>query len=76
MTRGTYTRQSVINPDGYHVTEHFLDGHCFAITEAKRTGALVHDPITIDDRRRKLACFHRLVQKGRHDMACYIYLIC
>ena len=74
----TYDRKSVVFPEwDSHTTEHYRDGECFAITEQKRKHAFT-DADTLTDlagRQRKLKIFSSLVQKGRHDMACYIYLI-
>lgn len=74
----TYTRKRLEFPkyDSY-MTEHYRDGQLFAVTEGKRQHQFI-DADTLTDmagRKRKLHAFCRLVKKGRHDMACYIYLI-
>ena len=57
------------------VTEHYRNGKCIGITEHKRIHNESHIPSTMDGKKRKLTSMCSLIQKGRHDMACYIYHI-
>ena len=74
----TYTRKPLEFPKyDIYMTEHYRDGELFATTEQKRQHDFT-DADTLTDmagRQRKFQLFCSLMKRGRHDMACYIYLI-
>ena len=56
------------------VTKHYRNGRWIGTTECKRQHDFHCETTDIDAGKRRLKCFHKLVSKGYHDMACYIYL--